>query len=402
MGKPSVPAAPDYTPFIQASQQTAAADSHAADLQFQLGEDTLKKQDAYAQRSADVGDKYYQMAQDSAQWGRDQFNTVWPYAQDYLKQETGVATEQNKEAADTYARYMSTYAPREDQFAREAFGWGSQARQDEAAGAAKADVASAFQQTQDAAKRSLMSYGVDPSQGRFAALADVGNYQQAAASAAAGTTARTQAELQGKSLEETALQIGQKLPALGLGQLQAGSGAGAAGLGGANQAIGTGVQSGGSPTAYAGLSNPYTQLAGSYGTVGGSLFGGGTSALGNISSAISAGAGAMNSGFSNQMSAYNAKYAQQSDLWGGIGKIVGMGAGFAMSDRRLKEDTKVVGHVGALPLHTFRYRDDPAHALHVGFMADEVEQVDPGAVHTVALPFKAVDYNRAVASALRL
>jgi hypothetical protein len=34
MGKPSVPAAPDYTPFIQASQQTAAADSHAADLQF--------------------------------------------------------------------------------------------------------------------------------------------------------------------------------------------------------------------------------------------------------------------------------------------------------------------------------------------------------------------------------
>jgi hypothetical protein len=84
----------------------------------------------------------------------------------------------------------------------------------------------------------------------------------------------------------------------------------------------------------------------------------------------------------------------------GIAKVVGMGAGMIMSDRRLKEDTKVVGHVGALPLHTFRYRDDPTHALHVGFMADEVERVDPGAVHTVALPLKAVDYRRAVTAAL--
>jgi hypothetical protein len=150
------------------------------------------------------------------------------------------------------------------------------------------------------------------------------------------------------------------------------------------------------------MSNPYTQLAGSYGSLGGSLMSGGTSALGNISGAISAGAGAMNSGFSNQMSAYTAKYQQQSDLWGGIGKLAGMGIGMIPSDRRLKEDTKVVGHVGALPLHTFRYRDDPTHTTHVGFMADEVEKIDPGAVHTIALPFKAVDYGRAVTSALRL
>lgn len=330
-GKPSPPSPPDYTPFIQSSKEAAAADTHAADLQFQLGQETLAKQDQYAQKSAEMGDKYYDMAKDAQQWGRDQFNTVWPYAQDYLRQETTVAGEQNQEAKDTYARYMGTYAPLEDKFAREAFDWGSQARQDQAAGAAKADVATAFQQTQDAAKRSLMGYGVDPTQGRFAALADVGSYQQAAASAAAGTTARSQAELQGKSLEETALQVGQKLPALGLGQIQAATGAGLSGLGGANQAIGTGGQTGGSPTAYAGLSNPYTSLSGSYGSLGGSLMSGGVSALGNVSSALGVGAGALNSSFNNQMSNYNARYQQQSDMWGGIGKLAGAGLSFALA-----------------------------------------------------------------------
>lgn len=330
-GKNSAPPPPDYTPFIQASQTAATSDAASAQLQYQLGQDTLAKQDQYAQRSAALGDKYYQMAADSQQWGRDQFNTVWPYAQNYLNSQVNAADTQTKEAQQTYDRYQSTYAPLEDQFTKEAFGWSSPARVSEAAGAAKADVATAFQATQDAAKRSLMSYGVDPSQGRFQALADVGNYQQAAASAAAGTTARTQAEMQGKNLEMQALQIGQKLPAQTATLSQLATGAGAAGLGGANQAIATGTQSGGSPTGYASLSNPYTSLAGSYGSLGSSLFGGGTSALGNVSSAIGAGAGALSSGFSNQMASYNANQANQSSLWGGIGKLAGAGLSFALA-----------------------------------------------------------------------
>jgi hypothetical protein len=63
------------------------------------------------------------------------------------------------------------------------------------------------------------------------------------------------------------------------------------------------------------------------------------------------------------------------------------------SDRRLKEDYKVIGKVGVLPLYSFRYKGDPTPR--VGFMADEVEKVDPFAVHTMAGGFKAVDYERA-------
>jgi hypothetical protein len=69
------------------------------------------------------------------------------------------------------------------------------------------------------------------------------------------------------------------------------------------------------------------------------------------------------------------------------------------SDRRLKEDYRVIGKVGALPLYSFRYKGDPTPRI--GFMADEVEQIDPGAVHSMPGGFKAVDYERAVKSALK-
>ena len=71
---------------------------------------------------------------------------------------------------------------------------------------------------------------------------------------------------------------------------------------------------------------------------------------------------------------------------------------FFGSDRRLKEDTKEVGKLGDLPIHTFRYRGDPTERI--GFMADEVERRDPGAVHATDLGFKAVNYHRAAAGAL--
>lgn len=75
--------------------------------------------------------------------------------------------------------------------------------------------------------------------------------------------------------------------------------------------------------------------------------------------------------------------------------------GLIPSDRRLKHDDKVIGNIGALPLHTFRYKDDPEQRTRIGFMADEVEQIDPGAVVTTNLGFAAVDYGRAAQSALR-
>jgi len=67
-------------------------------------------------------------------------------------------------------------------------------------------------------------------------------------------------------------------------------------------------------------------------------------------------------------------------------------ATFGGSDARIKRDVRPVGMLNdGLPLYRFRYAGDPA--ARVGLMAQDVEQVDPGAVHNVG-GIKAVDYDR--------
>lgn len=65
------------------------------------------------------------------------------------------------------------------------------------------------------------------------------------------------------------------------------------------------------------------------------------------------------------------------------------------SDRRLKEDDQVVGKIGDLPIHTFKYKGDDK--TRIGFMADEV---DPSAVIDHPSGYKAVNYGQAFNSAL--
>lgn len=351
MGKPSPPPAPDYTPLIQASQTTAASDAAAAQVQADIAEKQLAQQNIYAARSADVADKYAAMAQTQSDLGKQQYDQMYPYLQNYMqsqldftgaaleneKTQTAAAALSQKQSEETYNRYMSTYAPREDQFLKEAYDYASPARMEQDAAAARGDVATAFQSTGDAAKRELMSYGVDPSQGAYGRT-QAADISKAAAMAAAGTMARKQTEAQGKQYELAALQVGQKLPAqaigqAGLGLQQTASGLGGASIGGGGiGAYGTATNAAtgamGSPTSYAALSNPYTSLAGSYGTSGTSLYGTSNTALGNAGQAIGYGGNLMSNMFSNQMDAYKAQAAQSP--WGAIGNIAGMALPFAM------------------------------------------------------------------------
>jgi hypothetical protein len=66
------------------------------------------------------------------------------------------------------------------------------------------------------------------------------------------------------------------------------------------------------------------------------------------------------------------------------------------SDRRLKHDIKRIGKTdGGLPIYSFKYKGDDSEQTHVGFMADEVEKVNPDAVNTEPSGYKSVDYERA-------
>src|SRR5215472_1443012 len=165
MGKPSPPPPPNYTPFLQAAQTQAASDAQAAQIQAQVAEDQLAQQSKYAEESAAQGQQYADMAQQQQEWGQQQYENIQPYLTAYMQaqldwqgaaqtneeQQTAIAAQNQQDAQQTYDRYMSTYAPLEDQFAATAAGWDTQAREDQQAAAAMGDVGTAFSAQKDAA-----------------------------------------------------------------------------------------------------------------------------------------------------------------------------------------------------------------------------------------------------------
>lgn len=70
---------------------------------------------------------------------------------------------------------------------------------------------------------------------------------------------------------------------------------------------------------------------------------------------------------------------------GGIGSLLSGIAGiFALSDKRVKHSVKRIGKTdNGMPIYTFKYDGDPREQTHVGFMAQEVEQKHPDAVHEI-------------------
>jgi hypothetical protein len=106
--------------------------------------------------------------------------------------------------------------------------------------------------------------------------------------------------------------------------------------------------------------------------------------------------GAAQMGYNAQMGDFNAKQAAQANLNQGL---FSLGGAALMSDIRAKENIKPIGVMdNGLTLYSFEYKDEvKSHPLagdgvHVGVMAQEVEQVFPYAVKTLDDGYKVVDY----------
>lgn len=118
--------------------------------------------------------------------------------------------------------------------------------------------------------------------------------------------------------------------------------------------------------------------------------------------------------------AYNQAVQSSSSALGGISSLVGslgaasmiggqggfstslLGTLFSGSDRRIKTDEKTVGKLmlptGELPIKTFRFKGDPIRRM--GFIAQDVEKHDPGAVMThPRTGVKGVNYARVLLGA---
>ena len=91
---------------------------------------------------------------------------------------------------------------------------------------------------------------------------------------------------------------------------------------------------------------------------------------------------------------YNAKQAASGNFMGGLMNLGGIlgGAGIMKySDRRLKENISKVGQLdNGLNVYSYRYKS--GGPMHIGVMAQEVMEVNPGAVHTMPDGFLAVNY----------
>jgi hypothetical protein len=108
--------------------------------------------------------------------------------------------------------------------------------------------------------------------------------------------------------------------------------------------------------------------------------------------------GATQMGYNAQMGDFNAKQAAQANLNQGLYSLAGAGM-MKYSDMRLKENIKAIGVMdNGLTLYSFEYKDEfkqdkyAGEGVHVGVMAQEVEQVFPYAVKTLDDGYKVVDY----------
>lgn len=101
--------------------------------------------------------------------------------------------------------------------------------------------------------------------------------------------------------------------------------------------------------------------------------------------------------YQNRLGQWQGQQNQQNALWGNIAKMAGTAiGGWAQSDPRLKDDFGVVGEAGGLPVHAFAYKGEPRGIMRLGFMADEVAAVKPGAVRKGPRGIMQVNYPMAV------
>lgn len=260
--EPNVPAAPDYSPYLQAFTQIAqAAQQHGADaLKWAQDQVANNKGLLYQVNSGLV----------------DLQSTFSQAAKDRLTQAGQLTSQGIQNLKDQYAKYTDP-AFKADRM-----------------GAAGAEAAQATEAARKASMAELESYGVNPGAVRFGGLDAAQRLQSAATRVGAENIAGRQDDALADQTNQQIINEGNILA--GQANTNAGTSAGA----------GTGAVSGANATT----------------ATGGGVLGTGLQWTGQQTGATQGGAGVLNTGFGNQMDRYKAEQSQDS----GIGSLLGLGA----------------------------------------------------------------------------
>ena len=319
-------------------------------------------------------------------------NSVWPQmsAESARQTEAGIKTQEQQykigekqlSLADQYENRMRTkFYPMQDQMIQEAKQYSAEGEQARQGALAIGDVRSQFANTKIQNDMQMASYGISPTSGRFAGMANANQVMEAATGAAAATKARSAAEQLGWAKRMDAIGLGQGLPgnqatSVGLG-LNAGTSSLAAGNTGLN----------------------------AYGALGASAaqgFGGAMQGWNNVGQLGVQNYNAQVNAWGQQQqanAANNAAFGSTLGSLAGAGAFLGGQAITKYSDRRLKDNIQYIGDLDSgLKVYSFEYKDefkdhpDCGHGTFIGVMADEVEEVIPEAVFTMDNGYKAVNY----------
>jgi hypothetical protein len=296
-----------------------------------------------------------------------QYDEMKPLAERVAAQQMAAQEQQMKQAQDYYKYQTDTFRPLEQGLVEQARNYNTEGNRAQLAAQASADAANAFQSAQGVGNREMARRGINASSGAALMMRNQNALGLAGMTAGAATNARRQAEQTGfaRSLDVTGL--GRGLAGASLGAYQ---GANASGSSGLNSAMSAG-----------------NQYSGAYGQGAGYAMGGAQMGIQGQGQILGA-----------QSSAFNAGLNAQGEMVGGLvgagGKLGAAALPFIMgSDRRLKENIKVVGRDKRtmLPLYEFEYKNGSGKRF-LGVMADDVEKDFPQMVITRPDGYKAVNY----------
>lgn len=290
------------------------------------------------------------VSKEQLDFARQQYNEMKPIASRIAGAQIAAQEQQMAQAKDYYDYQKNTFRPVEQGLVRQAQEFSTEGYREQMARDAAAAAAQAFGQNQAMTSRAAAARGINMNSGAGLAMQNQNALGLSAARANAMTGARTQAQQMGWARQMDVTGLGRNLAGASTAAYGGATGAGTAGMN-TSMAAGNQFQQG---------------LAGAANTMG-----------------------TMNSGMASM---YNAGVNAEGQMYGAV---LGAGATVAArSDRRLKEDIKLVGvdERTGLNLYEFVYKNG-AGTKYVGVMADEAKVNYPNAVFTMPDGYDAVNYS---------
>lgn len=256
---------------------------------------------ASAEAAKTVAASNEKIASDSLAFYRQQYEELKPMFEQITASQLETDAATRKQAQEYYDDYKNTYRPVEQKMVKDALDYNTDAKREQLATTASADVGQAFGIARGQQNRQLAAAGIRPDSNRFAALNSNLLVQEALGKAGAQNKARADAEGLGYARLQDAVSIGKGLP------------------GNSTTSYGVSINAGNAAGANANAS--YASMNQGYGTA--------LNANNAASNAYGTAGNIYGQEFSGRMQGYNAQQQAKGAFWQGIGSLAGSAAGWA-------------------------------------------------------------------------